>query len=178
MSAKPPPLVRTELALVLVALSLVAPRLIGKGSTSRLPQVPSELSSATVSYAEERLWSDFLKARSELVKSWVLPEPTLPEYRHFLAGLGLRKRGDVATLFVLPAGESQLESEAIEVQLAEAHPPLVLRLIVKDEANRERLAGHLQIRADAKDVVTCWAEVASENRLLSFWPLRPGPVLP
>lgn len=172
------PLVRTELALVLLVLSLLAPRLAGLGPKAFTAAFPTESARAAVGYAQHRLWSDFVLARRETVSGRSLPDPTLSEYRHFLAGLGLKRRGDAASLLVWPPLDREKLSEKIEVQLSEARPPLALKVFVADPDGKPQYVGRLEIRVDAFDVVTCWAEAEREPNLLTFWPVRPGPLLP
>jgi hypothetical protein len=178
MRRREAPLVRTELALILVGLSLLAPRLTGLGSRTLTAVVPPESARAAVGYAEHRLWTDFLNGRNELLPGRSLPNPTLSEYRQFLAGMGLKRRGDVTSLLVLPGLGEERISDQIEVRLSAISPPLLLKLFVRDSGGQPLCAGQLVIRVDADEGVSCRAEAESAHQLLSFWPVRPGPLLP
>jgi hypothetical protein len=172
-----PAWVRSEVALALVALALLAPRLTAFGSGALCEREPDERTKAAVGYAQHRLWSDFLCDREETIGR-ALPPPTLTEYRRFLAGLGLVRRGDAAELLVLPLVDESRLGREIEVRLSQAHPPLELRLYVPGESGRPQPVGKLEIRVDADDIVTCVAAPQAEPAMFSYWPVRPTPLLP
>jgi hypothetical protein len=170
------PLLRTELALVIIGLSLVAPRLVGWGPQAVAVEVPPESSQAAVGYAQHRLWFDFLESREALVGR-KLPEPTLSEYRAYISRLGLRRRGDRCQLFVLSDLDRARMTDRITVRIADSHPPLKLDVLAYDEGKDHRV-GRLEIRVNVDDQVSCFVEAAEVRRIWSFWPIRPQPLLP
>lgn len=174
----PAPWVRRDVVLVMLALALGLPRLSAAFSLAVRTEAPSEKSQAALGYARQRLWSEFLRERSVGLESTVLPAPTLPEYRHFLAGLGLKRRGDAASLVVLPVLSESRLGRQIEVRLAQAHAPLVLKLYVPEGSATPQPVGMLEIRVDPEGVVSCLAAAESEPKLFSYWPVRPLPLLP
>ncbi len=170
--------VRRDVVLVLIALALGLPRLSAAWSGAVQAEVPSEKSQAAVGYAKHRLWSEFLRQRSVGLETAALPAPTLAEYRQFLAGLGLKRRGDAASLVVLPVVSESRLGRLIEVRLSQAHPPLVLKLYVPGGTITPLPVGTLEIRVDPEGVVSCLAATESEPKLFSYWPVRPLPLLP
>lgn len=168
------PWVRVELAVLLIGLSLVLPRLAGVGPQAFVADHPQEGDLAAVGYAQHRLWSDFLLARPRGSEH---TEPTLDEYRMFLWDRGLRDRGDRASLVVLPKLDAERLSGEVEVRLTHAGSPLVLDVFVADAHGRSRCAGALEIR-EAGRAITCSSEFQTPRKLLAFWPVRPGPLLP
>lgn len=174
------PWVRHELVVVLLALALVLPRLSALGTQAVRAEAPDENCQAAVGYARLRLWSEFVRDRESLIASARFLPPTLSEYRQYLSGLGLRRRGDVATLVVLPLfgqDESRLGPQ-IEVRLAQSHPPLLLKLYVPGVQGRPKPVGQLEIVVDAEDGVSCLAELEEDARWFSAWPVRPTLLLP
>lgn len=170
--------VQRHVVLVLLGLALFLPRLSAGWSEAMQRDLPDERSQAAVGYARQRLWSDFLRARQLATYSSQLPDPTLAEYREFLSGLGLKRRGDAAALVVLPVlSEAQL-SRQIEVRLDQAHPPIRLKLYERDESSSLSPVGCLEIRVDAGNIVSCLPLPESESKFFSYWPLRPSPLLP
>jgi hypothetical protein len=170
------PLVRTELALIIIGLSLVAPRLAGWGPQAVAVETTPESSQAAVGYAQHRLWYDFLADREDLVEH-KLPHPTLAEYRAFLRGLGLERRGDECQLIVLSNLDPSRLTERITVRVADARSPLRLDVLVED-GGAIRRAGRLEIRVNANDHVNCFVQTRASRRIWSSWPIRPQPLLP
>ena len=170
--------VRRDLVLILLVVALCLPRLSAAWSGVMRSSVPSEKTQAAVGYARQRLWSEFLRERNAGLESVSLPAPTLSEYREYLAGLGLKRRGDAASLVVLPVLSESKIGRLIEVRLSQAHPPLVLMLYVPEGTSSHRPVGSLEIRVDSEGAVSCLAAPESEPALFSYWPLRPTPVLP
>ena len=170
------PLLRTELVVVMIGLSLVAPRLAGWGPQAVAVETSPESSQAAVGYAQHRLWYDFLEGRHDLL-SQQLPEPTLTEYRAYLSGLGLNRRGDRCQLLVLSDLNPARMTERITVRIANSHPPLRLDVLV-DGGGVSRRAGRLEIRVNAQDQVSCFIKAMESRRIWSFWPIRPQPLLP
>lgn len=172
--------VRHELVLVLLGLALLLPRLSGLGSNALQDCPPDESTQAAVGYAKLRLWSEFVRGREELLTAVPVPPPTLGEYRQYLSGLGLRRRGDASTLVVLPlAGldASRIGSE-IDVRLTQAHPPLLLSLYVPGEEGRPKPVGQIEIRVNEDNVVSCLTEAHENAKWFSAWPVRPLALLP
>jgi hypothetical protein len=172
------PLVSTRVVLLLVSLALLAPRLAHVGSRALCAVNSDERAMADLGYAQHRLWSDFLEERSPAGLNAARPEPTLAEYRQFLAGLGLRSRGDVISLLVVPVLEEDRLSRQIEVRLSQTPSPVVIHLYARDSLGRTHSVGHLEIREPFGATLACLAAPDAESRLLAYWPLRPVPLLP
>lgn len=172
------PWVRRDLVLILLALALCLPRLSSAWSAALRTNVPSEKAQAAVGYARERLWSEFLRERAATFAGLSLPDPTLLEYRQYLSGLGLKRRGDASTLVVLPVLSESRMSRQIEVVLAQTHPPLLLKLYLPEGTSVSAPVGSLEILVDSEGVVSCMAAPESTPELFSYWPLRPSPLLP
>ena len=172
------PLVRTEITMVIIASALVAPRLAHWGREAATIEVAPEASQAAVGYAQHRLWWDFLAQRSDYLDDHELPPPSLSEYRHFLAGLGLKRTGDRSYLLV-PSGLRQARIAAkIDVEFRRSKPPLRVDIFVEEPGGSKRRAGQLEFRVDADFHIQCVPSAVSAVRLWSLWPLRPMPVLP
>jgi len=172
------PLVSTEVVLLLVSLALVAPRLANVGSRALCAVNSDERALASLGYAQHRLWSDFLEERSRTGLNAARPEPTLEDYRRFLAGLGLASKGDVISLLVVPVLEESRLSRQIEVRLSQAPSPVVLHLYARDPRGKMHSVGRLEIREPSGAPLTCLAAPEADSRLLAYWPLRPVPLLP
>jgi len=173
----PKPLIPTELALILIVAALVVPQVIGQVGQAAPAAWTEAYGPAALTYARQRLWSDFLEQRSAAIPGYQLPEPSLGEYRAYLRGRGLERRGDEVVYLILPALHPGHLMDRVQVRMAASADPLRLNVALLQEKDRPVTVGSLHIAAAPSGGLQCLHREVG-RRLWTYWPIMPQPLLP
>lgn len=169
--------VRTPTVALMIALAAILPRFVSQ-TKAEYVAVESDLRSrVTVDYAHKRLWVDFLALRRD-IDGTQPAEPTLAEYRAFLARQGLYNTGDAMILLVVPGTARPELPERLEITLTSSPDPLTLRVALRDGDYGPRPMGQLILESETDGSISCEARPVGQDRLWSLWPLTPQPLLP
>jgi hypothetical protein len=172
------PLIRTEVALVLIVTALVVPQMIGRAGQATPTSWTEAHGPAALTYARQRLWSDFLEERSAAIPGYRLPEPSMSEYRAYLRGRGLERQGDAVVYLILPALHPDHLMDRVRVRLATTADPLRLNVALLQEGDRPVTVGSLHIAAATSGGLQCLHREVGTRRLWTYWPITPQPLLP
>ena len=107
-----------------------------------------------------------------------MPPPSMSEFRAFLSGCGLTRRGDAAMYLVLPALHPDHLLDRVEIKLVETGDPLRLDVSLVDTPERRVTVGSLYVSGRSPGGLQCLNQQAPRGRLWSFWPMTPQPLLP
>lgn len=134
--------------------------------------------SASLDYARERVWGDFLASRSALLNDFVQPGPTLEEYRFYLASLGLTEPGCKIDMVVYPSLHPEHQSDRIQVALDRWGSESVgMSVAVWQDGGLAQPVGTLSVKHGNDGFLSCQSEKKTKS-FWSYWPITPQPLLP
>lgn len=172
------PALGVRAVVIMIALALLLPQGLSRTRADSDAHVSDPAAMAAVGYARLRLWTDFLDQRSAHFPGRQLPPPSLTEYRQYLRALGLRRRGDVAMLIVIPALAADRYLDRLRIELVSPHEPIRLAVLLQRHGKHGRKAGSLAVGESPDGSLQCRMEDRQPAQLWSLWPVHPRPLLP
>lgn len=172
-------MVAVEVAILIVVLAIVVPRVIAHSRSEAITQDQIDHGSAALDFARQRMWGDFLDARSETFPDHNLPAPSLEEYMFFLNANGLYKKGDRVVVPILPAIRLHKSMDRLRVELEHTTLPVRLGISLQNLEHKYDRVGQLEIllESDGSWGMTMLRTEPPRN-LLSYLPVMPMPILP
>jgi hypothetical protein len=163
---------------IIIALALLLPQGLSRTQARSDAYSSDPESMAALGYARLRLWIDFLDQRSAQFPGRELPPPSLTEYRQYLRALGLRRRGDIAMLIVIPALAADRYLDRLRIELDSPNEPIRLSVLLQRYGKHGRKAGSLAVGESPDGSLQCSMEDRQPAQLWSLWPVHPHPLLP
>jgi len=172
-------MVAVEVAILIVVLAIVVPRVIAQSRASATTQDQIDHGSAALDFARQRMWGDFMDSRAATFPDYKLPAPSLEEYMFFLNANGLYKKGDRVIIPVLPAIRIRNPLDRLRVELEHTTLPVRLGISLQNLEHKYEHVGQLEIFVETGGSWGMTMLRAEPPRdLFSYLPVMPMPILP